>query len=996
MRDSHQLSERVARAKMKGMFFLLGGLLKLVAGKNRKIRKLIGEKDCIVQIRLRDRSWGQWFSFQKGKVKSRSGFHKAPDGDLVFDNARDAVKLMTPFPGRETRLQFIHMAKNFLTEAAGNDEALLHFSKITAEVLDQQYTRVGLPMPDGSTRYVNNTNAGPVFVYVKDGKILRITHIEFDETDAAPWTIKARGKRFTPPRKTTLTSYTSGIKSTIYSKDRLLYPMQRVDFDPHGERNPQNRGISGYKRISWEAAATIVADEIKRVKKEHGPGAIMNGSGSHHTWGNLGYWLSARRRFFNMIGCTYIDHNPDSWEGWFWGASHHWGNSIRNGAPDTYSTVEDLLKNAELIVFWSSDPEATSGVYGAQEGTVRRMWAKELGIPCVHIDPFYNHTAALMGGKWLAPRPATGNALALAIAYVWITEDLYDRWFVENRTTGFEAWRDYVLGKDDGIPKTPEWQEGESAVPAREVRALARQWGTCRTYLAAGGIQGFGSACRCATGVEWARSMVYLMAMQGIGKPGVNMGCLQQGTPVDTRFFFPGYAEGGLSGDLAGTGLMINMYQRMPQLMTVNTVKQSVPRLQIPQAILEGRTTGYPTDASTIRGQFFPIHYPSPGHSKVKLYWKYGGSHFGTMCQTNRYADMYRSEELEMVVNQSIWMEGEAQFADILLPACTNFERWDIGETANSGGYIQHSYTQWNHRVLTLQHKCIDPLGESKSDYAIFAMIAAKLGLGSYFTENCTELDWCKRLFDATDLPQVTSWREFLKKGYYVVPSPEENRRDPVSWNWYYEGRAKDVPEISPLPADYADTFRHGLGTQSGKLEFVSSSLSAYDPDDPERPVMSKYIPAWEGHHCDLYKKYPLFLITPHSRYSFHTMQDGKDGWLNDIEDHRVRVDGWYYWIVRLNPMDAKARGIVHGDLVEAYNDRGSVILYAYLTERIPAGTVHSYESSAVYAPIGEPGRSPDRGGCVNILTPSRPMIKKSHSTASNSCLIDVRKWEEA
>ena len=36
-----------------------------------------------------------------------------------------------------------------------------------------------------------------------------------------------------------------------------------------------------------------------------------------------------------------------------------------------------------------------------------------------------------------------------------------------------------------------------------------------------------------------------LMAMQGFGKPGVNMGCLQQGTPLDTRFFFPGYAEGG-------------------------------------------------------------------------------------------------------------------------------------------------------------------------------------------------------------------------------------------------------------------------------------------------------------------------------------------------------------------------------------------------------------------------------------------------------------------
>jgi trimethylamine-N-oxide reductase (cytochrome c) len=54
---------------------------------------------------------------------------------------------------------------------------------------------------------------------------------------------------------------------------------------------------------------------------------------------------------------------------------------------------------------------------------------------------------------------------------------------------------------------------------------------------------------------------------------------------------------------------------------------------------------------------------------------------------------------------------------------------------------------------------------------------------------------------------------------------------------------------------------------------------------------------------------------------------------------------------------------------------------------------VHSYESSAVYDPIGEPGKSPDRGGCVNILTPSRMMIKKSHSMAALSCLVEVERW---
>ena len=73
--------------------------------------------------------------------------------------------------------------------------------------------------------------------------------------------------------------------------------MKRVDFDPDGERNCENRGVSGYERISWDEALDIVANEIKRVKREYGPGAIMTSTGSHHTWGNIGYYLSAHREF---------------------------------------------------------------------------------------------------------------------------------------------------------------------------------------------------------------------------------------------------------------------------------------------------------------------------------------------------------------------------------------------------------------------------------------------------------------------------------------------------------------------------------------------------------------------------------------------------------------------------------------------------------------------------------------------------------------------------
>ncbi|MFA5537151.1 MAG: molybdopterin-dependent oxidoreductase, partial [Bacillota bacterium] len=491
----------VKKTQFNVVLYGLEKALRMAAKRYPSYAKRLKEKNLIVQIKLRDNSQGRYYTFQDGEVSSKAGIHPKPDVSMGFQDAALACRVMVP---NRNMLEFVGAMKSFQVDLDGPEELSIWF----VETLNMMFTSAldyGVDVGNGVKRYANNSNGGPVFVYVKDGKIIRITPIEFDEDDAPSWTIEARGKKFTPPRKTTINQHTLAWKSMIYSPDRLLYPMKRVDFDPKGERNPQNRGISGYERISWDEALDIVASEIKRMKKEHGPGAIMNGSGSHHTWGALGYWLSSRIRFFNSIGSTVIEHNPDSWEGWFWGATHHWGQSGRNGGGETYNTVEDCLKHCEMIVFWSSDPEATSGVYGAHEGTIRRQWLKELGIKLVHIDPYYNHTAALFGGKWLAPKPGTDSAMVLALAYVWITEDLYDKEYVAARTVGFDKWKDYILGKEDDIPKTPEWQEKETGVPAKDIRALAREWGKRKTYLAAGGLIGFGGACRTATGTDWAR-----------------------------------------------------------------------------------------------------------------------------------------------------------------------------------------------------------------------------------------------------------------------------------------------------------------------------------------------------------------------------------------------------------------------------------------------------------------------------------------------------------
>jgi len=353
--------------------------------------------------------------------------------------------------------------------------------------------------------------------------------------------------------------------------------------------------------------------------------------------------------------------------------------------------------------------------------------------------------------------------------------------------------------------------------------------------------------------------MILLMAMRGWGKPGINMGNLQGGSPVDLAFYFPGYADGGISGDVHGTAAAVNNYVRMPHLLTMNPVQQMIPRQRLPEAILEGTVKGYPTDSVSPEGQFRRIQYPAPGYSRVHMLYRYGGSSFGTLADSSRFADMYRSNELEFVVNQSICAKAETRFADILLPACTQLERWDIGEWSNTSGYAHHAQGQLNHRVIALQHKCIEPLGESKSDYQIFWDITKRLGLGTYYSEGMTELDWCKRVFDSSDLPRHISWKKFLRKGYFVVPAEGEKTREPVNMRWFaegpVEGRARAAPAsrgiFRQIPSGPANPVREDR-VHSGDAEAVRSG-------QPGSPPLNKYVPSWEGPAAaELYRKFPL------------------------------------------------------------------------------------------------------------------------------------------
>ena len=847
--------------------------------------------------------------------------------------------------------------------------------------------------------FIQCTVGGPVRVYVEDGVITRVRPLVFDDkADAPSWSIDARGRKFSPPRKTTLQTYTVPERQRVY-ENRIHYPMRRKHFDPNGERHPELRGKDEYVRISWDEALDIVASEITRIQGKYGKAAVTAMTSSHHNWGLLHYKMGPMPRFFNILGYSQCADNPDSWEGWHWGTPHVWGHWWRLGFCEQSELLQDALKNTEQIIYWSVDPNSTSYMYSGQENLIWRIWMKELGIKFVVIDPYCNCTASAMGDKWISPRPGTDAALAEAIAYVWLTEDTYDHFFVENRTYGFDVWKEHILGQgEDGTSKTPQWAEDICDVPAHTIIALAREWASKKTMLAAGSIFGATGACRTAYGTEWPRLCVYLMSMQGFGKPGVNFwGGTGGAAPIDYRFNFPGYSDNGW--DAMGLVAEKCYFPDVSANPDGNPVTQKTYRILLPDIVMNPPVSwmGEGFCGNSIEQQFTRLTCPEegPNGAPIKMIHRHGGSFISTMTETNRWVQMYQHENLEFVVMQDCHWQSETRFGDIILPATTCFEHSDISEWGSAGGYGKNDMNG-NHRIILYQQKCIEPLWESKPDYEIYRLLAARLGFEDRYTEGNSMEDWERKIFEYSDLPKVTTFEEFRKKGYYVLPAMPDDEEPRVSLRWFYEGRPNDLYSevLNPnLGTDKA----HLLGTPSGKVEFVSQTLQKYAPEDDERKPTARYIPSWEGHTTgELTDKYPLQMISPHPRFSYHTHNDNKSYWLDDIPQHRVKKGGYAYWPVRINPGDAEARGIKEGDLVKLYNDRGAVICIALVTERMRPGTVHSYESGAKYDPL-EPGKagSPDRGGCINILAPSRTLSKRVPGEANNSCLVEIAKWNE-
>jgi anaerobic selenocysteine-containing dehydrogenase len=197
-------------------------------------------------------------------------------------------------------------------------------------------------------------------VTVDDGVITRMRPLRLTEEDGGHWTIEAKGKKFSDPRKTTINTFNIAERTRVYSENRIKYPMKRKNFDPNGERHPELRGKDEYERITWDEALDLVTSEIKRVQGTYGKAAITAYVSSHHNYGLLYYKMGPMPRFYNILGYTQLLDNPDSWEGWHWGSMHTWGWYWRFGQCDCFDMLAEAMKNTEQVVYWSVDPNTSA------------------------------------------------------------------------------------------------------------------------------------------------------------------------------------------------------------------------------------------------------------------------------------------------------------------------------------------------------------------------------------------------------------------------------------------------------------------------------------------------------------------------------------------------------------------------------------------------------------------------------------------------------------
>ncbi|WP_033250688.1 molybdopterin-dependent oxidoreductase [Kitasatospora phosalacinea] len=373
-----------------------------------------------------------------------------------------------------------------------------------------------------------------------------------------------------------------------------------------------------------------------------------------------------------------------------------------------------------------------------------------------------------------------------------------------------------------------------------------------------------------------------------------------------------------------------------------NPVPDFIPVARIADALLHpGRSIDYDGRRLTL--------------PELRLVYWCGGNPFHHHQDLHRLARAWQAPDT--VVVHEAWWNTTAKFADVVLPVATGLERDDF-----TAGFCDPH--------LTAMPKVREPAGESRTDHRIFADLAARLGYGREFTDSRTEAEWLRHLYEQT--------RAALG--------------DPAAlpdFDAFWRRTTVELPALTgPFPGSFAalraDPQRFPLATPSGRIEVFSAEIDSYGYDDcAGHPTW--YEPAeWLG--GDLAERFPLHLVSNQPASRLHSQYDNGGRSL----DSKIRGRE----PVTLNPADAAARGIVDGAVVRVFNDRGSCLAGAVLSDDVMPGVVQ-LPTGAWWDPE-EPGAGGtlDRHGNPNSLTADRPCSRLSQGPSALSALVDVERHD--
>ena len=313
----------------------------------------------------------------------------------------------------------------------------------------------------------------------------------------------------------------------------------------------------------------------------------------------------------------------------------------------------------------------------------------------------------------------------------------------------------------------------------------------------------------------------------------------------------------------------------------------------------------------------------------IKMVYSVGGDLFNQTPNIHKTAAA--AERLEFMVVHDHFVTPTARYADIVLPATTFWERNDV-------------HTPWagaGHYVIFMK-QAVPPMYECRNDFDICADIARRLGIDDYSDK--TEEAWLRELTRDT----IDDFDTFRAQGLARLPAPD----DAVAF-------AKEI----------RDPERHPFSTPSGKIEIYSMAIAA--KPDPYGLGPISPIPTWVPDAHDA--RYPLRLVTPKSRARTHSIHDNQP-----ILRRADRDDVW------INTADAAARGLVDGQPVRVFNQRGATSLPARVTDRVAPGVV-SIREGAWFTP-GADGE--DTHGCANVLTDDR--ASPAAAATFNTCYVEI------